>query len=289
MRIGFLGKLVDEPEIRAGFIGCGSHSYRHIYPTFQFAPVSLAATCDLDIGKVRAFAAKFGAKSAYDDYRVMLEREELDAVFVVTGYDDIGRPLYPDLAITTFATVMILENLILIPLALAIADAGDSTDSTPLEGFLNALKGLARNPIFLSILLALAYSVSGLTQPDPLMRPIEMLRPIASPIALFAVGGTVAAARSVRGMVLPAGAILSGKLILHPLFVLAAALMVPDLPREILLVAVVNAACPMLSIYPLFGLSYGRELLTSATLMVTTAASFVTISSLLWIISASGG
>uniref|UniRef100_UPI0035157AEC hypothetical protein n=1 Tax=Nioella sp. TaxID=1912091 RepID=UPI0035157AEC len=70
---------------------------------------------------------------------------------------------------------------------------------------------------------------------------------------------------------------------------LAAALMVPDLPREILLVAVVNAACPMLSIYPLFGLSYGRELLTSATLMVTTAVSFVTISSLLWIISASGG
>ena len=175
------------------------------------------------------------------------------------------------------------------PLALAIADAGDSTDSTPLQGFLNALKGLARNPIFLSILVALAYSVSGLTLPDPLMRPIEMLRPIASPIALFAVGGTVAAARSVRGMVLPAGAILSGKLILHPLFVLAAALMVPDLPREILLVAVVNAACPMLSIYPLFGLSYGRELLTSATLMVTTAASFVTISSLLWIISASGG
>ena len=205
----------------------------------------------------------------------------------------VGFPLlsilYPDLAITTFATVMILENLILIPLALAIADAGDSTDSTPLQGFLNALKGLARNPIFLSILVALAYSVSGLTLPDPLMRPIEMLRPIASPIALFAVGGTVAAARSVRGMVLPAGAILSGKLILHPLFVLAAALMVPDLPREILLVAVVNAACPMLSIYPLFGLTYGRELLTSATLMVTTAVSFVTISSLLWIISASGG
>jgi predicted permease len=116
-----------------------------------------------------------------------------------------------------------------------------------------------------------------------------MLRPIASPIALFAVGGTVAAAGSVRGMVLPAGAILVGKLVLHPLFVLAAALLVPGLPREFLLVAVVNAACPMLTIYPLFGLSYGRELLTSATLMVTTAASFVTISALLWIISAAGG
>ena len=205
----------------------------------------------------------------------------------------VGFPLlsilYPDLAVTTFATVMILENVILIPLALAIADAGESSDSTPLVGFLSALKGLAKNPIFLSILVALAYSASGLTLPEPVMRPIEMLRPIASPIALFAVGGTVAAAGSVRGMVMPAGAILVGKLVLHPLFVLAAALLVPGLPREFLLVAVVNAACPMLTIYPLFGLSYGRELLTSATLMVTTAASFVTISALLWIISTAGG
>ena len=32
MRIDFKGKLVDEPEIRAGFIGCGSHSFRNLYP-----------------------------------------------------------------------------------------------------------------------------------------------------------------------------------------------------------------------------------------------------------------
>ena len=43
-RINFHGKLADEPEIRAGFIGCGSHSFRNIYPTFQFAPVDLIAT-----------------------------------------------------------------------------------------------------------------------------------------------------------------------------------------------------------------------------------------------------
>jgi predicted dehydrogenase len=99
MRISFLGKLVDEQEIRAGFIGCGSHSFRNIYPTFQFAPVDLRATCDLDLEKARAFAHKFGARSAYDDYRAMIEREELDAVFVVTGYDERGRPLYPDMAV----------------------------------------------------------------------------------------------------------------------------------------------------------------------------------------------
>ncbi len=99
MRISFHGRLADEPEIRAGFIGCGSHSFRNIYPTFQFAPVDLVATCDLDVAKARAFAAKFGAKAAYADYHAMLEREELDAVFIVVGYDAKGRPLYPKIAV----------------------------------------------------------------------------------------------------------------------------------------------------------------------------------------------
>lgn len=95
LRINFLGQVVDEPEINVGFIGCGSHSFRNIYPTFQFAPVNLVATCDLNLEKARAFAAKFGAQSAYSDYREMVSREKLDAVFMVTGYDKLGRPLYP--------------------------------------------------------------------------------------------------------------------------------------------------------------------------------------------------
>ena len=99
MRINFLGRLVGEPEIRAGFIGCGSHSFRNIYPTFQFAPVSLVATCDLDLARAEAFAAKFGAQAAYADYREMLDKEQLDAVFVVVGYDGRGRPLYPRIAL----------------------------------------------------------------------------------------------------------------------------------------------------------------------------------------------
>jgi len=68
MRIGFRGKLKDEPEIRAGFIGCGSHDIRNLYPAPQCAPVNLVAVCDFDIRKARAFAGAFGAKSAYCDH-----------------------------------------------------------------------------------------------------------------------------------------------------------------------------------------------------------------------------
>ena len=98
MRINFKGKLVDEPQVRAGFVGCGSHSFRNLYPTFQFAPVDLVATCDLSLEKAQAFAAKFGAKAAYSDHHQMIASEKLDCVFLCTGYDSAGRPTYPKLA-----------------------------------------------------------------------------------------------------------------------------------------------------------------------------------------------
>ena len=86
------------PTLRVGFIGCGSHSFRNVYPVLRFVPVELAAVCDLDSAKAAAFARQFGASASYTDYRTMLAQERLDAVFIVTGYDAKGRPLYPALA-----------------------------------------------------------------------------------------------------------------------------------------------------------------------------------------------
>jgi len=99
MHIGFDGRLVNERPIRAGFIGCGSHAFRNVYPALQFAPVDLVATCDLDAAKAKAFARRFGAPRAYDDHRRMLNDGTLEAVFLVVGYDARGRPLYPDLVV----------------------------------------------------------------------------------------------------------------------------------------------------------------------------------------------
>lgn len=98
MRINFHGRVVDEPCIRAGFIGCGSHSFRNLYPALQFAAVDLVATCDIDGDRAEAFAAAFGAEAAYADHSEMLARDDLDAVFICTGYDEDGRPRHARLA-----------------------------------------------------------------------------------------------------------------------------------------------------------------------------------------------
>lgn len=99
MRIHFSGQLADEPEIRIGLIGCGAHSFRHILPTLPFTPVDLAAVCDIDYDKASAYARKFGAPKAYRHYPDMLERENLDAVFIVLGYNERGRPMYAPIAL----------------------------------------------------------------------------------------------------------------------------------------------------------------------------------------------
>lgn len=87
----------DRP-VRVGFIGCGGHAARNVFPTFAFTPIELVAVCDLDEVRGRQIGARFGAQHFYTDAAKMIERDDLDAIFIVTGYDPSGRPLYPALA-----------------------------------------------------------------------------------------------------------------------------------------------------------------------------------------------
>lgn len=82
-------------KIRVGFVGCGGQAFRNLLPCFQYAPIELVATCDIQIERARAYARQFGATNAYADHREMLARERLDAVFFASGYGDDHRPLYP--------------------------------------------------------------------------------------------------------------------------------------------------------------------------------------------------
>jgi predicted dehydrogenase len=90
-------------RIRAGFIGCGGHAWRNVYPTFQYAPVDLVAVCDLDAGRAEAFARQFGARHACTSHAAMLEAHDLDAVFIVTNYDERGHPRAAALALDCLA------------------------------------------------------------------------------------------------------------------------------------------------------------------------------------------
>jgi len=96
--IDFKGMLTDAPRIKVGYIGCGSHSRRNILPALKFASVEPVAICDTDHEKAKVFAKEFGFERAYGNHLEMLDNEDLDAVFIVTWYDEKYRPIYPSLA-----------------------------------------------------------------------------------------------------------------------------------------------------------------------------------------------
>lgn len=90
---------------RIGFIGCGSFSSACIYPSLRLIAngietpdsqplAELVACCDFDASLAERNARMFGFERWYTDHREMLDREELDAVFVV-----MHPRLQPQLAI----------------------------------------------------------------------------------------------------------------------------------------------------------------------------------------------
>jgi predicted dehydrogenase len=86
-------------KLRICFIGAGGHSFRNIYPTFQYAPVELLAVCDNDKNRAASYAKQFGAARYYNNYLDMLDEEKPDAVFIVTSYHDDGRVQATDIAL----------------------------------------------------------------------------------------------------------------------------------------------------------------------------------------------
>jgi len=87
----------SERRLRVGFVGCGDHSFRNVYPALRYAPVELISVCDVDADRAEAYRRQFGAEHARVDHRDLLA-DELDAVFVVTGLVD-GRTTHADIAV----------------------------------------------------------------------------------------------------------------------------------------------------------------------------------------------
>ncbi|MBC7235905.1 MAG: Gfo/Idh/MocA family oxidoreductase [Chloroflexi bacterium] len=85
-----------EQRLPVAFIGAGDHAYRNILPCLQYAPVDLVALADYDRERGMAVARQFGARHFYPNYKALLSKEKVEAVFIVLGPDEQGRPRYTE-------------------------------------------------------------------------------------------------------------------------------------------------------------------------------------------------
>jgi len=206
-----------------------------------------------------------------------------------SGY--IGLPILllilPEVASVALAMNLIIENMIMIPLLLVMAEGGRQGSGPAHRVLFRTLARVARMPLVLGLLAGLAVSLLDWTLPAPVARTVALFGQATGALSLFVIGGTLVGLplRGLGPAVLP---IAIGKLAGHPLAVLLAASVLPTLgmaPVEppLLAAAIVLAAVPMLGIYPILAQAYGLAERSAAALLVTTVLSFPTLSTALWL------
>lgn len=187
-------------------------------------------------------------------------------------------------AAVALALTMIVENLLIFPAALALAEAGSGAHRTPQAIAIGILANLARTPLIVAILAGAACALTGLHLPEPLAKAVSMVADASAPVALIAIGGTLVGLR-VTGIVGEIAQVAGAKLILHPLAVVAMLTIVPIADPNLRRAAILFACLPMPSIYPIIGHRFGEERFCAAALLAATTISFVTISLVLWLVA----
>jgi predicted permease len=202
----------------------------------------------------------------------------------------VGYPIvlltFPPVAGLVLALNMIIENVLVIPLLLALAERGRGHAVGWRGIFSDTLGRLARNPMVLGVFAALAFSVLELRLPAAASRTVDLFALASTALSLFVIGGTLVGL-PVKGIARKVVPIAMGKLVLHPLAVFLVAVALahlgwPAMEPTLFQAAVLMAAMPMMGIYPVLSQEYGLEDLSAAALLLTTVASFFSINALLW-------
>lgn len=197
----------------------------------------------------------------------------------------VGFPLAVQLvgheAAVALALCMLVENFLMIPLCLALADSASARHQPMHRAIGSAIWGLRRNPIVLGmvagVLVGTLRTHAGLTLPAVLHKAIELLAGASAGVSLFYIGGALVGLQPGEGVRTQVLSVAAGKLLLHPLAVGVLMLSLPGVPVPLAWAGVVLAGAPMLGIYPILGQRYGLQALNAACMLGATLGSFVTL------------
>lgn len=198
----------------------------------------------------------------------------------------IGFPILlliaPDIAGVAFALHVIVENLVMIPLILIMAERNNSTEKVTLG---KTLRGLAKNPLMIALVAGTCVSMLEIPMPQAITRTVDLFSKTSGALSLFIIGGTLTGL-SISGMKHKIFPVVLGKLVLHPVAVIVVMWILmsvgfpalePDLHRAI----VISAAIPMMGTYSILAQAYGQDKTASAIMLAATMLSFFTLSGLL--------
>ncbi|PZF79543.1 AEC family transporter [Jiangella anatolica] len=173
---------------------------------------------------------------------------------------------------TLVAPILLLQNIVVVPVALTVLDLAGRGASMPVwRRFLTPLQ----SPITVASLAGVAVAASGVTVPEPLMEPFVLVGAISIPSVLMVFGISLrGSARPGRG---PDGGPLALAVVLKTVVQPAVAYLIGralGLSGSELLAVVVLAALPTAQTALTYALRYGHaQVLVREAILVTTALS----------------
>ncbi|MEL7428616.1 MAG: AEC family transporter [Pseudomonadota bacterium] len=183
------------------------------------------------------------------------------------------------------AIIFCFENIMHFAIAPAMMAISGEEQKRPLELFVDVLRKILLHPFILATIAGVGAAAIEFSAPVPVQRLIDYLAQAAAPCALFAMGVTLAL-RPLKKVPLSLGYIVPIKLILHPLLMYVGLSWAGNFDATWMYAAVLLASLPIATNVFVIAQQYNVWVeRASASIMVTTATSVLTVSALLYLLT----
>ena len=180
--------------------------------------------------------------------------------------------------------IISLHSTLLLPVITTLMEVAKGRNASLAKVGRNALRGIAANPIILSLVSGIVMNILDLRLPAALDPVAELMGNAVTPCSLFALGATLTRFQ-IAGRWKDMGMVVIAKLLLQPLIVATLAIVVFQLEYGLWVqVAILIAAQPVGVTPYLFASRYQVNVaLASNAMLITTLISPITLSVLLWL------
>lgn len=211
----------------------------------------------------RSQVAAFTQSSFRGNYNLMV-------VPLVTGL--LGSDMLPK-AIVMSPVFVALYSTLAVTILTIYSDEGSSRGLKKVRGI---LIGIITNPFIIATLIGLALNLIGLTLPAIIMKPIEYINDMATPVALIGLGGALRA-KTLENNLRPALAAAVTKTLFTPLIMIPSAILLGFRGVDLGIIAVLFSTPVAVNAYPTAKALGGDADMTSGAILLSTALSVISL------------
>jgi malonate transporter and related proteins len=195
------------------------------------------------------------------------------------------QAIYGQRAVLPAAIATVFVAVVMFPVAVILLELGQRDAHGSLTAPMTTVKHIVLNPMVISTLIGMLWSVLGLPIPGPAAAYLGILANALTPCALFAIGLGLSL-DGLRANIGRASLLSVVKLIIMPLIVYGLSVSL-GLDPLYTIAAVICAAVPTAkTVYILAGEYHCEEMMTASTVSLTTLASIVSL--VVWLYALSG-